>query len=1034
MIRLHRFRWILIPIVLVLAGVFGIGLWLRSTSAATYVAKQVEKQLGAKVAISRISIGMNSTQVRGLDIYDSKDPELGTWLHIQEATLDLPVWKLLRGETAELKIDVEQAKVELRFDSQKDLITSFPQPKSSDEPSLSIPPIHLKNSEFLIYEPGKPTFHLSRIDATIESQDNDIVLVGKIDDPDWGDWSVKGKTDTDFKRFELILRSPEGYTFDRNRFNQVPVLDPSFWDNVPINGEGQVVLKFRTNSQPKVDRDERKIPEPPSSIGAFPIFILRWIVYFGGLQDEQSPANRFALNFNLKAVDLSELTKKLGLTTAVPISGKITTQARLSIDTDHPDDLSRLRVEGSASVPELTLSTFVLKSVQTKFRIRNKILELTDLQANSGLLEGSGKILLEGKYPFNLGLEVKPRPWQELFERFLNPTMLDGIQANLAGTLKIEGTSSPLQYVASGQLSATKVKLGNTDTPDLNISVKAVDGQLQLTSNTWKAFGGSIDLKGTVPFDSNKPGEVTLKLDDVQLNDITKALPGTKGIRITGAGNGSVVMQLVPIPGMVDRNINFLLDLGSTGMRFQGILVERLKGSGQYIDGVLEYKLSGDALGGKIELDGKYPSDSKDALGALEGKLSIRSLALRRILPFLNQEDLSRSLDADIQLDFPHRLINGETLLGNGTIQIANLRYRDRTLSQLMNIAIRFSEKEYRLEVKRGELLGGVVRGVSIFNRQNLTRGLGWVRIENVELSHFVPPERRKDYDALAEVSWSGAIGVPTRGAGTLILHRGKIRGVAMDELRLPFDLEWIPGGPGYLSLRDVTGSVANGRITGKSTFQWSEMYPGRLEGNINFQNLDLSQVIKGSDSIGKVNVTGRVDFNAASFRSLDDLNANIQAKLNESRPFQLPVLENLLPLLGLSSQSLIREGDFRARLQQGLMRLQRFTLVGPNIKFFTEGTVGVDRRLRLQVTALVGNLPGDAELGRFTGVTPLKLVGLSSSLYARVGRLISDRSLRFEVTGTIDRPSVRLQAFQIVTDEAIRFFLNQTNPNLPSN
>ena len=270
-------------------------------------------------------------------------------------------------------------------------------------------------------------------------------------------------------------------------------------------------------------------------------------------------------------------------------------------------------------------------------------------------------------------------------------------------------------------------------------------------------------------------------------------------------------------------------------------------------------------------------------------------------------------------------------------------------------------------------------------------------------------------------------------------LTRGRVFGAAVDELHLPLTFEFSPrdGQRPADASATPTPSWRGGRATGQAEFDWSGGEAPRLEGNARFNNAEVRSLVKpggelGSYVVGKV--TGRVDFGADSLRSLDDLNATVDATLADSQALQIPVLSVLVPYLAPGqSATTFQQGDLRGRLSRGVFRLQRLTLsssdradghrrqrqhAGPA----RPGRDGQHRPARLQPRLPAGRRPAHP------GGRPHPRFGVCW----RPVPYLSNRVIHLRVTGTVRNPDVQLEPVQVLAEEAVRFFVLQSGAPVP--
>ena len=89
------------------------------------------------------------------------------------------------------------------------------------------------------------------------------------------------------------------------------------------------------------------------------------------------------------------------------------------------------------------------------------------------------------------------------------------------------------------------------------------------------------------------------------------------------------------------------------------------------------------------------------------------------------------------------------------------------------------------------------------------------------------------------------------------------------------------------------------------------------------------------------------------------------------------------------------------------------------------DGTVGVRTgRLDLDVTAVTGQVGLNAGLLRSYAVRALAAGSVPAQVALEVSRLLSNRTIRARVTGTIDQPVVNVNVVGVLTEAAVLYVL----------
>ena len=97
--------------------------------------------------------------------------------------------------------------------------------------------------------------------------------------------------------------------------------------------------------------------------------------------------------------------------------------------------------------------------------------------------------------------------------------------------------------------------------------------------------------------------------------------------------------------------------------------------------------------------------------------------------------------------------------------------------------------------------------------------------------------------------------------------------------------------------------------------------------------------------------------------------------------------------------------------------------------KLFAGGSVSLGGRLDLDVVYNTGNIGPSAPLLRLF-LRDIPAIGpIPVGLIVRVTEALSNRIVRLRVEGTTDRPNVRVNAANLLSENAVRFFVGQYVP-----
>ena len=255
-----------------------------------------------------------------------------------------------------------------------------------------------------------------------------------------------------------------------------------------------------------------------------------------------------------------------------------------------------------------------------------------------------------------------------------------------------------------------------------------------------------------------------------------------------------------------------------------------------------------------------------------------------------------------------------------------------------------------------------------------------------------------------------------------------------MIEWQLPVQWHYAPGtGRAQLEVHHTSAMVAGGRVVGKASLSWDTS--PRVEGNLRFSGVDLQTLLRqliGPTQFGGGQMTGQFDFSGSDVHSVNDLSSNLVALLSQAQA------ASRCPSCARSprTSAWVRAPPFSAATcAAGSIVACSAYSSSPwkeaTCRLHVEGTVSLEGRLNLNVTAKTG------EPGVPTGLRALALripiVGSVPQIVLKeASSLLANRVVDLEVTGTVHSPVLRLRPLPLLSDEAVRFFLNRSNLPIP--
>jgi hypothetical protein len=253
--------------------------------------------------------------------------------------------------------------------------------------------------------------------------------------------------------------------------------------------------------------------------------------------------------------------------------------------------------------------------------------------------------------------------------------------------------------------------------------------------------------------------------------------------------------------------------------------------------------------------------------------------------------------------------------------------------------------------------------------------------------------------------------------------------GISFNDVRLPLEGTFDPASQrGELRLRDATAQLAHGHVTASASVTSASGLS--IDGHGKFTDVSVQQLLRTSataSQYGAGKMTGDFTVAGRNVRSLKDLTGRLKAKLRDTAPASLPLAQTLQSYVsgGLAGSGRFGNGDLRARLARGVVRVERLSLNSQNMQIYAQGNVSLAGRLNLSVVVNTGQINSTPAV-LLVAARLSTLVAPPVGLLLEANQLLSNQVVYLDVTGTVHSPTVRVRPLPTLEEEAVRFFLLQ--------
>lgn len=703
-----------------------------------------------------------------------------------------------------------------------------------------------------------------------------------------------------------------------------------------------------------------------------------------------------------------------------PVSGSLSALIHASVPLPRVGELDAWKTRVQVHAPEMEVAGYSARRVSAGLSLDKGQGRVEQLHAETlgGFLSGEMNLSVVEDRAFQAKLGLRAVDLAQL-------TANRQVQGTLTWTGELAGRLGTRTIGGHGTLRCSSLRVAQVPIDPFRATWSVDREQLEMKITEASVQGGAISgwLRVGLPAGN---GNMELFVTDLDVKGLSRAgdprLAGVEG-KLTAQLSGSFRV------GSPASEVKVRLDVASARLALAGIAVTNIRGKLDHAMGRTSYLLEGETLAGRLSLEGKYPPSPGEVVSEPHGWLRLDRLQVSRLIEALSLTDTLGGLRGVITISLPYRHDGpGLTPLGKGRFELVDLFWKGSEWIDLLRGEVHLGTEEMLLKDINGSFAGGTLR---LSGGYRFAPGRGWfnLRLNRVDLGPLRLFDGDQVVQGLTDLTLRGTIGSEWRMSGAVSMGRGKVHGIEISDLHLPVEGSWIPATSHLeLSVREATAQVGPGRARFRGTLRRTTDW--RAEGQLHFIDASLrslADVLGDVTSIARGRVTGKIDFSGAEMRSWSDLNANIHATLNDAQALQLPILRHLLPhVLPGNGGVEFQAGEMRGRLAGGVLRISELTLDSPLVLLVLQGSITLQGRLDLQVTAQTSTLGLNPLLLRLM-LQPLPPIGpVPIGLIIRTTEALSDRVIGLRVSGTVRAPRVQVEPIRLLSEQAVRFFLTK--------
>lgn len=536
--------------------------------------------------------------------------------------------------------------------------------------------------------------------------------------------------------------------------------------------------------------------------------------FLGTAVVEREPPGNVKMNFEFDSIPLGEVFKSIP-NWAIEISGLAAGKAEFKTPYEKLSEPTAWVASASLNAPELVVASRKISGLQVGVEVSRGAATLKNASVTiEGIpITAGARLDLTGNYPFSAQVQTKGTHATDL-RKLVPELQLPAIEGLLAIEAQVTGTASPLSFNASGQISANKLTLVKSSANQIEVKWQVTPEKLVVSELKATVFGGTLSGSGDIPFAGDKGGKFELGFQNVDAESVTEFVPDFP-IPIGGQVTGKVDGTLDPAKPGQSRIGRMTVDLTAPKLTVQGIPTERLVGNAAINRGVLDYRLEGKLLGGSFEIKGSYPGQKVKAPAptpkSARGTLKLTGLDLSRIAIELRLPSLA-PLQGRVDAAFDY---DNDFSSGSGRVTVTSLTWGSTVFGRELTGVIILKEGMLSLSEFTGRFAGGELRAHAQIRLNEKARNYYSIGIHSADAKRLfsIVPELSDKLDGPVNLTIHGQLGRGMRGSGILSMPRGTAAGVAVADLRIPFDWSISAGGFGRFAIREATVNTGTGKM-----------------------------------------------------------------------------------------------------------------------------------------------------------------------------------------------------------------------------
>ncbi len=734
-------------------------------------------------------------------------------------------------------------------------------------------------------------------------------------------------------------------------------------------------------------------------------------------------------NLNWKSLSIKTLAIAANLS-ELPIAGHTDGQLVLkALDRDDPNfdpTTFPVNITGSVLTTDLTAAKIKVKPFRFDISTRAGKLQIENFRTENKAIDVnfSGSLDLKPPFAFNSNGTLSKLRLSRLLAQS-SVTQKEGAVADVTGVMSgkfsISGQAAPFRVRTNGRLRLKEPAYNNRSFDDIELDWHHTGNDWANSKLHLSAFGGDLEITELTQY----PQRIGINIANINAIEITSLFDFP--VQLNGTFDGTAELKDWDLSQQRQAD----LKLKGSSLVVSGIEIGDFAATVGLRNDQLNYGIDGALMGGKFEGRGATEIGNQRLEKIefpIEFKLSNALLAkLERKSPlFRSLKDLDGNLSAVAEfvvgLNRPFE--------GDGRVAISDAKWNNELLTRSASIHFNVDHDRLLLNDVRADLKRGKIKASATIALRGGLSGRYDCDIRQMDLARIaaIVSKQPLEIEGLFDARLNGQIGDALSGRGYLGVDRASLHGVNGQSVRLPIQFSISTAtGSGQAELRRSTFRLFDGTASGTAKVTFGSRTS--LNADLKLSRIDTGKMMRSVadfDQAGQGELNGRLKIKGNRIRTVRDLKGSFEGELDRTSAFQLPVLADLGRALAgnrLQSDNFSSE-DIVLQLNNGRVEVKSLNFSNPLATVAISGFMFVDGRLDMGVAARIERFNEPTLLEQLADSPLAQIRGTPASFIAQAANFISDRVVFLKVSGTANRPQIRVDSRQQLREETIRHFL----------